>query len=73
MAARNLAQLRFIITHQEVNAVLSSVFDVGHLFANTAVDDVFRGNTMALYQLKLRLKYTEIKTEQYSINILFVG
>lgn len=57
VAARNLAELRFIIAHQEVDAVLSSVFNLGHLFANAAVDDVFRGNTMTLHELQLRLKY----------------
>lgn len=57
VAARNLTQLCFVITHQDVNAVLGSILDVGHLFANTTVDDVFRRNTKALYQLQLRLKH----------------
>lgn len=56
MGARNLAELCFIIAHQEVDAILCSVFNVRHLFADAAVDNVLRGNTMALDQFKLRLK-----------------
>lgn len=62
VAARYLAELCFIITHQEVNAILSSVFNLGDLFANTTVDDVFRGYTMTLHQLEFRLRYKETKT-----------
>ena len=61
MASRNLAQLCFIVTHKEVDAILSSIFDLGDLFANTAVDDIFGGNAMALDQLKLRLNYIRDK------------
>lgn len=63
MGARNLAELCFIIAHQEVDAVLCSVFNVRHLFTDAAVDNVLRGNTMALDQLKLRLK-DKYETEQ---------
>lgn len=67
VAARNLAQLWFIITHQEVNAIFSSIFNLGNLFANTTVDDIFRGNTMALHQFQFRLNYKDTQTKQYSI------
>lgn len=55
MVAGNLAQLCFIIAHQEVNAVLCSVFNVRHLFTDAAVDNVLRRNPMTVEQLELRL------------------
>lgn len=59
VAAGNLAQLHFIITHQQVNAALSSIFHMGQLFRNTTENDVFCGNAPALYQLKLSLKHRQ--------------
>lgn len=63
MGASNLAELCFIIAHQDVNAVLCSVFNVRHLFADAAVDNVLRRNAMALEEVELRLK-DKCKTEE---------
>lgn len=63
MGAGNLAQLCFIVAHQEVNAVLGSIFNVRHLLTDAAVDNVLRRNAMTLEQLQLRLKDT-CKTEE---------
>lgn len=56
MGTSNLTELCFIVAHQEVNAVLCSIFNVRHLFTDAAVDNVLRRNAMTLEQLELRLK-----------------
>lgn len=56
MRASNLAELCFVIAHQEVNAALRSIFNVRHLFTDAAVDNVLRRYAMTLQQLELRLK-----------------
>lgn len=68
MGASNLAELCFIIAHQEVNAVLCSIFNVRHLFADATVDDVLRRNAMTVEELELRLKDKCKKEENVIIN-----
>lgn len=41
VAAGNLAQLHFVVAHQEVDAVLGSILHLGQLFRNAAENDVF--------------------------------
>ena len=57
-----LAEFRLAVAHQEVDAILGCVFDVGQLFANSREDDVVGGHAVVQHQTDFSLRQHIIDT-----------